>query len=198
MRNKISFIILIIVLSLALTACSIDNTQKNPAPENPNIVNQPTDKDITDDNLVQEGEEEIIMPMAAINIYVEKYPNNKIKEIGLDNNLGVYTYKIEGYKNGIEYEMKIDAVNGDILYEENKKEDDLDKYGDISKSDVENIGQYVNKVLENAGHGTILDEWTLKAKNGRKLLEIEVDLSNGTDIERTYDIETGELVEKND
>lgn len=192
------YIAIIIILALTLSACAPDNGVNNQVPENPSAGEQVPDKNVVDNNVVEPGEETLITPMAALDIYINKYPNNKIKEIELDNNKGIYTYKIEGYENNSEFEMKIDSVNGDILSEEQDIEEDFNKYGDITKENLETIEAYVKKVLDEAGNGSVLDEWTIKAKDGRILLEIEVDLPNGDDIEHIYDIETGELVERND
>lgn len=198
MFNRKIYIPIIIILALTLSACAPDSEVNNQVSENPSVGQQVPDENVADENVVESGEETFISPVAALNIYSEKYPNNKIKEIELDNNKGLYTYKIEGYENNTEYEMKIDSVNGDILSEDKEIEDDFNNYGNITKENLETIEGYVNKVLDEGGEGSVLDEWTIKAKDGRILLEVEVDLANGDDIEHTYDIETGELVERDD
>ena len=194
MIKKKLWIPLIIILALTLTAC---NTVKEPVVENP-VVDQAPNVENTDENLVQEGNETLINPVAAFDLYMEKYPTTKLRKIQLDNDRGLYSYKLNGYENGMEYEFKLNAINGDIINEESKNENDLNKDGEITKENIENIEEYVNKVLQEAGENSTLDEWTLKAKSGRPLLEVEVDLANGNDIEYTYDIKTGELVEKDD
>ena len=133
--------------------------------------------------------------MVAFDIYMSKYPTTKVRKIELDSDRGVYAYKVKGYENGIEYELKLDPVSGDIIKEEVEKENNLDKDGEIKRANVEKVEGFVNKLLEESGENSKLDEWTLKAKDGRLMLEIEVDLPNDNDIKHTYDLETGELVE---
>ena len=194
MLNKKILLPFIILLIFTLAACTTNNIEKNPIPDSP-VVEEHIPDNNTDENLVQEGNETKIMPIAAFDLYMDKYPTTKVRKIELDSDRGIYAYKVKGYENGIEYELKLDPTNGDILKEESEKENDLEKDGEITRTNVEKIEEFVNKVLQEAGEGSILDEWTLKAKNGRPIVEIEVDLPNGKDLEHTYDIETGELIE---
>lgn len=198
MFNKKMFIALSIIVLLTLSACSTDNTIKEPSTQTPAVGEQNPANSNSNDVTVQEGDETMITPMAAFDIYLEKFPTTKVRKIEFDSDMDVYYYKVKGYENNIEYELKLDSVNGDVIKEDSEKENDLDKHGEILKADLEKIDKYVNKVLDDAGEGSTLDEWTIKAKNGRALLEVEVDLSNGNDLEHTYDVNTGELVEIDD
>lgn len=195
MLNKKILLPFIILLIFTLTACTTNNIEKNPIPDSPTVGEKIPDKGNTDENLVQEGNETKITPIAAFNLYMDKYPTTKVRKIELDSDRGIYAYKVKGYENGIEYELKLDPTNGDILKEESEKENDLEKDGEITRTNVDKTEEFVDKVLQEAGEGSILDGWTLKAKNGRPIVEIEVDLPNGKDLEHTYDIETGELIE---
>ncbi len=191
-------LMIILILALGLTACNTDNVVKDPVADKPSVEEQNSDKDNSKVDIIEEDELTRITPMAAFDIYVDKYPTTKVRKIELDSDRGEYYYKIKGYENDIEYELKLDPINGNIIKEENEKETDLDKDGEITKANVEKIEDFVDKLLKQSGDGSVLDEWTLKAKNGRSMLTIEIDLPDGNDLEHTYDIETGELVERDD
>lgn len=198
MLNKKMFLSFILVLALLLSACTKDDIVKDPVPEVPTVEEQNPTVDNSTEYSSEGNELTRINSLAAFDIYVDKYPTTKVRKIELDSERDVYYYKIKGYENGIEYELKLDPINGDIIKEDSEKEKNLDKDDEITRANVDKIDEFVNKLLKETGEGSKLDEWTLKAKNGRPMLEIEIDLKDGSDLEHTYDIETGKLVEKDD
>lgn len=197
-------------LILTLTACTTDDVEVEPNPDMPTVEDETTE-DAADDNTDEsDTDEEVsknvlednygvkIRPEEVFDTYMEKHPDAKVRKIQLDEDNNKYVYKIKGYVGRDEYEVKIDSSNGDIIKEETDTEDDLDENGEITKENVKKIEELVNKVLNDAGENSRLDEWTLKAKNGRAELEVEVDGEGTDDFEHTYDVETGELLEIDD
>ena len=222
MLKKKIFLPIMVGLILTLTACSTDDVEVEANPDTPPVEDETTG-DITDDttdettdditeedSVKSQTDEEVsndilennygikIRPEEVFDIYMEKHPDTKVRKIQLDEDNNKYIYKIKGYAGSDEYEVKIDSLNGDIIKEETDREDDLDENGEITKENIKKIEELVNKVLNDAGENSRLDEWTLKAKNGRAELEIEVDRSGADDFEHTYDVETGELLEIDD
>lgn len=189
-----------LVLALGLTACG-DNSDKAPVGENTEIENDKKTEDIVDPSSStspKEGDLERYKEIKltaedAYNTFLEKKPNSKIDEIGLKYNHNRYSYKIEGYDDVNEYELEIDALNGEILRADEDKVSDNDKV--IKLEDMTKIDQLVSKVLEENKAGLIYLEWELKRDDNILKLEVEIDNGSG-DIDYIYNVETGELLEK--
>lgn len=207
MLNKKLIVTSYLVLALSLTACNSDkNVEEKPvAPpieDNSNVDNDTTTiKDTTDtnisrpsskDNLVK-YEEIKLTATEAYNIFLEKKPGAKVEKVELDYDNNVYYYKIEGSDSKDYYEMKIDAVTGDIAKDEKDTKSDED--AEVSLDYVKKVDEYLKKAIEDSGEGFISLEWDLEVENGRPELEIEIDRETN-EIEYTYDLETGELLEK--
>lgn len=130
----------------------------------------------------------------ALDKYRERYPNTTIKEIELDTKSNRYRYKVEGYDDEKKYKAYIDPSDGMVT----KVKEELHKgnHIEITNSSTENIQKLVDKSLEDAGEGSILDEWELELEDGMLELEVEVKLINGDEIEYKYNLETEELLKK--
>ncbi len=98
-----------------------------------------------------------------------------------------------------EYEIRIHPGNGEVtkVGEEKDLIDDDDKEDLITKEHVEKIQALVDKSLIGAGEDVKLKEWTLDVDDGIAVLEVEVDVKDSNDIEYKYNVETGNLLEKN-
>lgn len=124
----------------------------------------------------------------AKEIALNKIPDALITEIKLDFELGKYIYEIEAYKNGYEYEIKLDAKTGKGL----SLFKDLDDWYDETmlvkeSSKIPNIEQ----IQKNDISDTIIS--IEKAKNialekvpGAKVIKIKQDYDNGISI---YEVE---------
>lgn len=135
-----------------------------------------------------------VKPEEAFDVYQDKYPNAKITQVQLDQDMGNFVYKVDGFEGTTEYELKIDPMDGTILKEDTDKDDDLDEM-EITREQVEKVMDLVDKALSEAEDGASLKEWTIDADDGLVKLEVELDLDGFDDQEHTYDIETGELLE---
>ena len=85
-------------------------------------------------------------------------------------------------------------MDATILKENTDKDDDLDEM-EITREQVEKVMDLVDKALSEAEDGATLKEWTIDADDGLVKLEVELDVDGFDDQERTYNIETGELLE---
>lgn len=213
MIKKRIIIPIILILAIALTSCASDRNDPNSTDigntpvENEDLTEDNhksgddsvlSDQEVNDDNSSIVGYGDIkLTPMEAFDKFQQKYPNIKVKKVELDTENGSYVYEVEGYDAKKEYEIKIHPINGNILQEDIDSDDD-DNDEEVTKGHLEKIDSIVKQALEEAGSGVKLEEWTLKVKNGRPRLEVEIEGENTDDFERTYDAETGELIEIDD
>ncbi|MDN6195473.1 MAG: PepSY domain-containing protein [Atopostipes suicloacalis] len=205
MLNKKWMLSLFAVSSLALTACAANDTDDDVDDTTPPVENQEDqkDQDAQDD---QENQEETtgdqytnlkIQGEEAFDTFMDEYPDAKVSKVQLDKDMNDFVYKVEGFEGNNEYELKINPTDGSILNKEEETDDDQDEM-EISREQVEKVADLVEKSLSDAGEGATLDEWTLDEDDGLVKLEVEIDIDGSDDIEHTYDIETGELLEKDD
>lgn len=206
MFNKKWFLPLMLVLLLSLTACTTNDVDSKPDTDAPPVedAEQPSGDDEApiidnkdEDVLVDEYTNIKIKPEEAFDIFMEKYPTTKITKVKLDKEMGKFVYNLEGFERNKEYEVKIDSVNGNIIKEYMETDDDMDEM-EITRVNVEKIIDLVEKAMAEAGVDAKLEEWTLDTDDGRVKLEVEMDKKGFGDLEYTYDVETGELIEIDD
>ncbi|OLS02747.1 peptidase propeptide and YPEB domain protein [Tissierella creatinophila DSM 6911] len=204
MLKKKLFLPLMIVLALALTACTTDNGNVKDDTNTPPVENEKpgddnSDADVPGEDMGQKYGEIKIKPMEAFDKYMETYPDTMVSKLELDKEMGKYVYQVEGFDAEKEYELKMDPVNGDVLKEDTDSDviddGDDDKEEAITKANVEKIEALIDKALNEAGKDANIDQWTLEVKNGKAILEVEIDKEGLDNVEYKYDVETGELVE---
>lgn len=203
MKKRLLIILSALVLIFAMVACTPKEPEEAPPTEEdtPDIeepVELPEEPIVDDKDDKVSYEEIVLTPIEAFDIYREEYPDRLVTKIELDKYFGSYVYKIEGYKDDEETEVKIEPVNGDIIDTDIELDMDLDSQEEITIANVEKIQEFLDKSLLDAGAGTMVDEWTLEWDDGILELEIDIDLPEGGDIDYTYNIETGELIEKDE
>lgn len=213
MLKKKIFIPLMIVLAISLTACTTDpveeEVESQPAPVEEEMPEEMPEEDTPDVNLpdvdvevdvdgAENYEDVKISPEEVFDIYMEKYPDTMVAKIELDQDFGSYMYKIEGFDGEKEYELKINPVNGEITKDDIDNEilEDDDKDEIITRANAEKVQALVDKSLEDAGEEGKLKDWELDYDDGRAVLEIEIDKEAFDDIEYKYDVESGDLLEK--
>jgi len=206
MLKKRWIILIVLVLALALSACTGNspNNNSNDQISKGDSANTDTNKDANPDSDINNTgtatnvvyEDIKLTPGEVLNIYVKKYPNVKVNKLALDFDRVSYVYEVEGYDDTNKYELKIEPVDGKILREEQKQRDDNDTEGEITIENVNKIQELMDKALKDAGNSYKVDEWELKFENGQSIFEIEVVDANDHDIEYKYNINTMELIEK--
>ena len=190
-----------LVLALGLSACGSDDGDKAQNGENTEVRSDNNTEDVIDPSSstspkegdIERYNEIKLTAEDAYNTFLEKKPNSKIDEIGLKYNHNRYSYKVEGYDDANEYELEIDALNGEILRADQDKNDNNDRV--IALEDMTKIDQLVSKALEENKAGLVSLEWELKIDDNILKLEIEID-NDKDDIEYIYNVKTGELLEK--
>lgn len=112
---------------------------------------------------------------------------NKLKVEILSDDI---IYSIEGFKDGKEYQLKINN-NGNILEEEIEDDDDNKKLAiDFSKI-ISGVDAW-EKALEDQAEDVKVKEYELKIEDGKTVYEVELD----NDKEVTIDAATGEMIER--
>lgn len=199
---------LALILILSLTACN--TTEPVPVTDTPPIEDpdelvddaamggESPSEDSVDENLSRSEYNDIkITPEEAFDIYMEKYPDTKVKQVQLDEEMGNYLYKVEGFKDYTEYELEIDPIDGSILKEHMEEDDDMDSL-EITRANVEKVAALVDRALAESGEDAKLEEWTIEIDDGIVELEIEIDKKGLDDVEYKYNVETGQLLEMDD
>lgn len=204
MLKKKWMLFLTIILAFVLVACASDTwPEDNNSGGSDNIdkvtdpnKNGQNDNHENTNNPMNAAYEDIkITPEEAFNTFKEKYSQSKVDKLGLDFDDGSYVYEVEGYDDTKEYELKINPVDGSILREE---QDDRDNNkGEIKLEDIEKIQGLIDRTLEDEGKDSRIEEWVLKIENGETVFEIELINNKKNDIEYKYNVNTGELIEKN-
>lgn len=198
-NKKIYLPFIMLILALSLAACGTDDGDSMPPEEE---KEQTTDEAPVEDKKDEEksgddyGNIEV-QAEEAFDIYMEKYPTTKVKTVQLEKKMGKYVYNVEGFEGNKEYEVEIDTTDGSITNEDSEKDVDRNNM-EITKTNVEKVTEIVDKALAGIEEETTLDEWTIEFDEGITKLEIEIDKKGFDKEEQTYNVETGELLEKDD
>ena len=130
----------------------------------------------------------------AVAIFMEKYPDAKIKEVDFDKDFGDYTYEIKGVVGQTEYELRIHSETEEILKEESENNDhDDDGYLSFDNliSPVETIRIAQERISTDA---SAFEGWKLDSNDDHgnaPVYEVEF---QGHDAEVKIHAETGEVL----
>lgn len=196
---------LILLASLLLGACG--NKEAKPAEDVKQEVSQVEDtnsgvKEASDDNKKSANTDKEKAPEVATNMedavkifhehnFGDGSANalniDKLKVEILDNDI---IYEIEGFKDGKEYQLKINN-NGEILEEELEDDDDKKKLA-IDFAKIISGENAMEKALEDEARDVKVKEYELKIEDGKTVYEVELD--NGKDVK--IDATTGEIIKR--
>ncbi|CZQ91822.1 PepSY domain-containing protein [Trichococcus collinsii] len=130
----------------------------------------------------------------AVAIFIEKYPDARIKEVDFDKDFGDYTYEIKGVVGQTEYELRIHSETEEILKEESENNDSDDdvylSFGNLI-SPVEAIRIAQDRISTDASD---FEGWKLDSKDDHgnaPVYEVEF---QGHDAEVKIHAETGEVL----
>ncbi len=106
-------------------------------------------------------------------------------------------YKIEGFDETHEYDIKISAKDGSMIKEEAEK-DRTSENKAIDLSLLTKVNELIENALQDAGQEYSLDSYSVDFEEcgSYNQLDIEVKTKAGKDVEYEYNLETGELVKK--
>ena len=201
---KIKNLSLILLASLLLGACG--NKEAKPAEDVKQEASQVENtnsgvKEVSDDNKKSANTDKEKAPEIATNMedavkifhehnFGDGSANalniDKLKVEILDNDI---IYEIEGFKDGKEYQLKINN-NGEILEEE--LEDDDKKKLAIDFAKIISGEDAWEKALEDESRNVKVKEYELKIEDGKTVYEVELD--NGKDVK--LDATTGERIKR--
>ncbi|WP_027108291.1 PepSY domain-containing protein [Lacticigenium naphthae] len=132
----------------------------------------------------------------AINHFNENFSDPMIESIQFDEEDGEYVYDIEGFDSANDYEMRLTAESGEILFEETEEENNDDTDDSLDVTSILNPKEAMNRVLDYVGSGYV-EKWELDVEND--LTVYEIDLEDTEDISDDDDVkvnaQTGEIVE---
>ncbi len=201
---KIKNLSLILLASLLLGACG--NKEAKPAEDVKQEASQVENtnsgvKEVSDDNKKSANTDKEKAPEIATNMedavkifhehnFGDGSANalniDKLKVEILDNDI---IYEIEGFKDGKEYQLKINN-NGEILEEE--LEDDDKKKLAIDFAKIISGEDAWEKALEDESRDVKVKEYELKIEDGKTVYEVELD--SGKDVK--IDAATGEIIKR--
>ena len=200
---KIKNLSLILLASLLLGACG--NEDAKPAEDVKQEASHVEDtnsgvKEVSDDDKKSADTEKEKAPEVAMNMEdavkifheqnfgdasADSFNFDKLKVEILDNDI---MYEIEGFKDGKEYQLKINN-NGKILEEKIEDDDDKKKLAiDFSKI-ISGVDAW-EKALEGQAEDVKVKEYELKIEDGKVVYEVELD--NGKEVK--IDATTGDII----
>lgn len=200
MLNKKSLLSLVALSSFALAACDATDDLTDNDTMTPPVEETEKDANVDEQNDSSTSDDYTniaVMPEEIYDIFLDNYPEALVTKIQLDKEMNEFVYKVEGYEGKTEYELKINPMDSSIIKESTDTDDDHDEM-EITREQVAKVMDLVDLALSEAGEEAKLKEWTIDEDDGIIKLEVEMDTDGLADMEYTYNIETGELIEKDD
>lgn len=210
MKKKILMTTVGLGLALTLSACAPKNQALNTKNEKTNNTatttnakdntNAGSNKNMKD---AQTKEETAVNKGAVANLdrgiafdgFKKLHADAKIESFGLDVEDGKAYYTVDGYDAKNEYEVKVDAVTGDIVKDEVEAENTSNKVADVQIHMIEAVDKFMDEALKDAGEGYEAGEYEVEYDNNKYVVKVEV-VKGNKDITYEYDLETGKLIEK--
>lgn len=165
-----------------------NNNNRNNKTDNINNESA-SDKNLTKDvNLTKED---------AFKKFNDLHPNTNINEFSFSKDLDkkLAKYEIEAYDQEREYEVEINATDSSIIRDKSKKEK-TSSTAIILADVLGGIDDLVNKSIAQAGQDYLLKDYSLYFDDGISKFDVELENSQGKEAEFTYNLESGELLEK--
>lgn len=202
---KIKNLSLILLASLILGACG--NKEVKPAEKPKQETSQVEDtntgvKEVSEDDKKTDDTDKEKAPEVAMNMEdavkifhehnfgdasADSFNFDKIKVEILDKDI---IYSIEGFKDGKEYQLKINN-NGKILEEKIEDDDDKKKLA-IDFTKIISGEDAWEKSLEGQAEDVKVKEYELKIEDGKVVYDLELD--NGKDVK--IDATTGDIIKR--
>lgn len=133
----------------------------------------------------------------AFKKFNDLHPNTNINEFSFSKDLDkkLAKYEIEAYDQEREYEVEINAKDSSIIRDKSKKEK-TSSTAIILADMLGGIDDLVNKSIAQAGQDYLLKDYSLYFDDGISKFDVELENSQGKEAEFTYNLESGELLEK--
>ena len=193
MLKKLNVFVLFLLLTFVLVACTENNPNTNGGGQSLSMEQDASQLQQNMDH-VPTMKRATITPMDAYDVYVENFPNTKVKKVQLKQISQTYVYEVEGFDDTKEHEVKINSQTGEITHK--KSELDAGPHQEIPKDLLGNVTKLVDKALQEAGEQAVLDSWEVEDEHGTIVLDIEIDLPTGQDLDYKYNLATEELIKQ--
>ena len=202
MKKKFLTLLMSVVLVFTLVACgnntgnTTNETNKETTKETIQETVKETTKEIetkaenTNQNLGLNGKTFEVELEEALKIFYDTFGDNTIEitSFQLEEESNGYDYEIEGFKDGIEYEIEIDANTGNVK-SSSKEKDTKDNYIPIVLSEIVSPEKAIEVALQNTT-SEYVEEWKIKTEDGK--LVYDIDFKEGKDV--IVDAKTGEFI----
>ncbi|CDZ74544.1 Hypothetical protein ING2D1G_0359 [Peptoniphilus sp. ING2-D1G] len=209
---NIKGLLAIVPLSLALVACggkdtsntaNVSNTDDNSAPQVTEPKTENTKNNAAQNQNVDEKTAEVgnsiyvnastkLTGADAAKIFSDKYPNAQIESVEYDTE--EYKYEISAKDAEKEYEIKINPESGEIIAEEFENDRDDDEF--LTTEQIAKAEDFLNKAVLNSGEGFLVKSWDMDIDDGICEIDIELKGDGGSEMEYKYNVDTAELIEK--
>lgn len=199
MKKKNALLTMAIVTSMVLASCGSNEAKDTNDKASTNVeATESLSKDNSMDSNsndassnLDKNNDQSINPKDAEDLFVEKYPNAKIKSIDFEQNSGLY--KFEAYDNGEELEVSINKDTKELNEDKREKDDEDSDEKSLESVSLKNAGisveDAINKAIEaSANSDAKLDSWSLSYDDDTQKLLYEVELNTGND-DNDFDID---------
>ncbi|MBO1306922.1 PepSY domain-containing protein [Enterococcus sp. 669A] len=135
----------------------------------------------------------------AISIYQEQYPDSDITGIDINDRLGNFYYEVTGVDDNTEYEIDIDANNGEFKLDREEALDNDERDGVERRQESLNLDNLlsldeINQIaLSEVPNGTI-NEWSLEKELSTTYWEVSV-RDGSREVNVSIDAQSGNVLE---
>ena len=195
MKNK--NLALVLATAIVLGACG--NQAAKPAEETKQEESQVAENNDVVKEVSNDAESSAKDPIPAteknleeaIDAFYTHFGNEAIDltGAGLEEEDGKYCYEINGFKDGEEYELVLDANTLDVISENKETEDDANVLV-IDRTKLITAKEAMEKALEGQADGVYVEGYELEVENGKAIYDI--DLENASDVK--IDAASGEII----
>lgn len=173
--------LLILGLSVLLfTACGNDTVAKEtPTTETSTPVEETATEEVqaTDEKPTNEEHkflglesEDVLSIDEVVNLFNSTFSGANIEQIELEYERDLAQYDVQGFSDTMEYELKLDATTGEILYQEEEQDNDREEI--LITENILTIEDIVDKAQANQP-GISIESITLDMENGQPEYEVE-------------------------
>ena len=167
--------LLILGLSVLLfTACGNDTVAKEtPTTETSTPVEETATEEVqaTDEKPTNEEHkflglesEDVLSIDEVVNLFNSTFSGANIEQIELEYERDLAQYDVQGFSDTMEYELKLDATTGEILYQEEEQDNDREEI--LITENILTIEDIVDKAQANQP-GISIESITLDMENGQ-------------------------------
>lgn len=131
----------------------------------------------------------------AIEIFTQQTQGANLHQVALDRDHDVYQYVLKGYKDNMEYKVKVNAMTGEARMEQ-ENEEHIPQKEIIDYPKVVPVDKALATALEKAQGEVLLDEWELEFDHGQLRYEFHFDpVNGGDDFDVKVDATSGSVLE---